>query len=419
MCLALFSSATTSNGNPQRLKVFSIPFHVLPSTLPTPPPEVPILTHTHRKGVFASLMQSLSSTPKSDAYHVIIPSIPSMSFSPGSFSTIPVSIRIVDRPIEPIDLYIRIALIRRLYVRESSSSSLAVAIENDFGVNGISPALLGLPEEVLMERWCKEETELVSRWGYIPYSSRPGANPSEKAEVIIQDLALPLSGLNESGWTSGYSTSLDLEPTIVPDQSHHGECSWFSPAFRHRPPVAREYSKHVHISSKFFVSIEIGFANATLQETLQAIKIISPDILIPSPATFTPPQIPSTSRFSGASLSNPFLPLANSTRSHRPSPTTPTSPSTSTTSPFNPAPSFPGKFREIFIPIEIGSVAEPSLDCISRADESSTSRAEREGREERGEDTRADGEGAEGAWRIAPPDYEDAISKVPAYLFTI
>lgn len=413
MSIALFSASLSSTGTPRRLKVFSVPFHVLPSTLPTPAPELPILTHDHRQGVIASFIQSLSFTaPKiENGYHIVYPSLPTSHFSPASHASIPVTLRIVDRPLEPTDLYIRLAILRKTYVRESTNSSLVQAIEDEWGLGaGLSPLTLGHPEEVLVEPWCKEEEEIVSRWGWVPYSSRPGADPNEKAEVIIQDIALPLSGIDGQGWQHGYSTALDIEPTAMPTQEH-GDCSWFSPAFRTRPPVAKEYQKHVHVSSRFFLSIEVGFATPALRETLVTIGAASPDMEIPPANGFTAPQVPSTSRHSGSSLSNPFF-VASARSRRSPLPSSPSS----TTSPFNIPPPFPGKMRELLIPITIGSVAEPGMGCIATAGESAARRAEREAREERGEDTRGEGEGPDAAWLCAPPRYDEALKSAPAYV---
>ena len=406
MSIALFSAAVSTNGTPRRLKVFSIPFHVLPSTLPTPPPELPVLTHEHKKGVFASIIKNFSpfAAPKAErGYHIVYPSLPTSHFSPASHASIPVSLRIVDRPLEPTDLYIRLALVRKTYVRESTTTSMTAAIEQEWGLGaGTSPGSCGYPEEVIVEPYCKAEEEIVSRWGWIPYSSRPGADPLEQAEVIIRDIALPLSGLDGEGWSHGYSTGLDLEPTPVPSLQH-GDCSWFSPAFRMRPPIAKEYQKHIHLSSRFFLSLEVGFAPAGLGDVLDAIGAASPDMEIPPPNTFTSPQRPSDSLFSGVDLSNPFH--VPNLRSRRPS----------TPPPLSPA--FPGRLRELFIPLTIGSVAEPAMSCIAAAGESVSRRAEREEREERGEDTRAElGEGADGAWLVAPPNYCDAVKSSPAYV---
>ncbi|GAA5994823.1 uncharacterized protein JCM10292_004375 [Rhodotorula paludigena] len=412
MSIALFSATKNSNGTPRRLKVFSVPFHVLPSTLPAPAPELPVLKHEHRKGVLASLMQSLSlSSPKPNemGFHNVYPSLPTSHFSPGAHASIPISLRIVDRPLEPTDLYIRLALVRKTYVRESAHSSLASAIEDEWGLApGTSLAALGYPEEVIVDPWCKEEEEIVSRWGWVPYSSRPGADPNEKAEVVIKDISLPLCGADGQGWRHGYSTSLDLEPTTVPTTTH-GECSWFSPAFRSRPPVDKEYGKHLHVSTRFFLSIEVGFASPALRDTLSSLHAESPDLALPRPNTFTAASAPRTSAHSGHSLSNPFfVPSARSPR--RLPPGQVAAPAGSH--------AFPGKLRELLIPLTIGSVAEPGLACLGAAEgETAARRAEREAREERGEDARAHwGEGPEGAWLCAPPSYKDAVRTAPAYV---
>ncbi|KAI5478501.1 hypothetical protein MNV49_005029 [Pseudohyphozyma bogoriensis] len=87
-----------------------------------------------------------------------------------------------------------------------------------------------------LEEFLETTKSLHSRWGWIPYSSQPGADPTKEAKVLILNIGLPLSGLlndegNAQGWQHGYSTSLDIEPTAVPTLAH-GDCSWFSPAFR-------------------------------------------------------------------------------------------------------------------------------------------------------------------------------------------
>lgn len=410
MSIALFSSTLSSDGTPLQLKVFSIPFHLLPSTLPTPAPQLPVLTHDHKKSVFASLFKSITSprATTETGYHLVYPSLPTSHFSPASQASIPVTLRIVDRPLEPTDLYVRLSLVRKTYVRESNSTSLATAIEDEWGLGlGVSPSSLGYAEETIIEPWCRSEEEIVSRWGWIPYSSRPGADPTEQAEVLISDIALPLSGLlSESGaWEHGYSTTLDMEPTAMPSLAH-GDCSWFSPAFRHGPPTVKEYGKHVHVSSRFFLSVEVGFATPALKETLAALGRQSPDMEIAPPNCFTAPKPPTTSRYSGLSASNPFPPASSRFRSNLP-------PSSSSSASLP----FPGKLRELLIPLTIGSVAEPGMECIATANESSSQRAEREMREERGEDMRREGEGPEGAWMCAPPLYEEALKVAPAYVF--
>jgi hypothetical protein len=89
----------------------------------------------------------------STATHIVIPSLPSSSFSPASQASIPVTLSIIDRPIVPTDLYIRISLIRSIYARDSKTDWLTEATEHL------------LPEEVLLEKHLKEEKEVCSRWG--------------------------------------------------------------------------------------------------------------------------------------------------------------------------------------------------------------------------------------------------------------
>ncbi|KAK4058099.1 hypothetical protein OIO90_000838 [Microbotryomycetes sp. JL221] len=444
MSVAVFSATRGVSGLPRRLKVFSLPFHILPATLPCPPPQLPSLSYEHKKGMLASLVHSLpfSGGKLETGYHVVMPSMPTSHFSPGSHSSVPVSLRIVDRPLEPTDLYIRLAIVRRIYVRESNSKSLASAVETEWGLSpGETLASVGCPEDAAVDPWCKEEEEIVSRWGWIPYASRPGSNPFEQSEVVIKDIALPLSGADGSGWQHGYTSMLDLVPTTVPRQSH-GECSWFSPAFRHRAPVENEYAKHLHVSTRFFLSIEIGFATPQLGDVLQRLGSQSPDMEIPMPNTFTSPASPQVSMVSGLSLSNPFHVPSSSASRNAVSSGTPASPQ-----------AFPGTMRELMIPLTIGSVAEPttnrlatslhqsiaaattsglSSDEMSEDEQEQTSanerqatrrRAERDARQDRGEapsSNRGDvylNDGDDGAserpWMCAPPAYEDALKTVP------
>lgn len=453
MSIAIFSASMTSYNCPRQLKVYSVPFHVLPSTLPTPPPELPFLTHETKKGVLASLIQSLSfSSPKleSNAYHLICPELPTSNFSPASHATIPLTLRIIDRPIEPVDYFIRVSLVRRIYVRESTSNSMASAIEEEFGGGlGISPFTLGVPENVLMEPWCREEEEIVSRWGWVPYSSRKGADPNSECSIVLKDIELPLSGIsNEAGWKWGYSATLDIDPCLPPTLNH-GDSSWFSSAFRSRPPIAKEYAKHCHASSSFFIVVKVGISPTPLHEILHAVSSASPDLEVPRPNYFTSPMDGSNSlsRHSGAPLSNPFPSSASRLRKSSSSSSSASSPTASSstgnrgggnsTSPFNLlSPSFPGKMlKDLVLPITIGSVAEPGMECLVRnygpapsssgtpasvAEEEADANArriERRDREDRGEPREFEDFYADAGerWVCAPPTYEEGIKSVPAY----
>ncbi|KAK4054837.1 hypothetical protein OIV83_000761 [Microbotryomycetes sp. JL201] len=438
MSIAIFSAAKGVTGLPRRLKVFSLPFHILPATLPTIAPELPSLTYEHKKGMLASLVHSLpfSGAKLETGYHIVTPSLPTSHFSPGSHASVPVSLRIVDRPLEPTDLYIRLAIVRRVYVRESTSHSLTVAVEKEWGLApGQSLSSVGCPEDAALEPWCTEEEEVVSRWGWIPYASRPGAEPTEQSEVVIRDVGLPLSGTDGAGWTHGYTATLDLEPTTVPG-SNHGDCSWFSPAFRHRAPVEKEYAKHLHVSTRFFLAIEVGFATPALGDVLRKLGSCSPDMEFPMPNTFTSPSSPRASSVSGLSVTNPFHVPCSSARRDPASAAVPASPC-----------SFPGTVRELMIPLTIGSVAEPttnrigplaavssrpsdlnSVETENEDEQARRRRAERDARQDRGEShssptSRGDAflndgdDGAsERAWLCAPPAYEDAVKTVP-YVF--
>ena len=419
MSLAIFSSRLARDGRPEILHVHSVPFHILPSTLPTPAPQIPMLTHDARKGGFlAGLSRALSLTapsvggkPGSDktCTHIICPSIPTTTYSPGS--VIPVSLRIADCPTEATDLYVRLSLIRKIYVRDSPYEMM-----NEWG----------LPEELFFEEFCKEEEEIVSRWGYIPYSLRAkeGAAPGSKAQVIISDITLPVAGPNGE-WTHGYSSQLDLGPMPCPTM-RHGECSWFSPALSDRPVAKADYDRHVHASARHYVSIEVGFANDKMKETLAEIGDSVNEMEIPQANSFTSPQAPTFSPLSGLSTTNPFPSQGRSKRT--------------ASSPFQHAPqlpSFPGKLKEILIPVTIGSVAEPQMACIAgrvneagpsvipptpsrptpaSTPEQSAERAARDLDETENERFERVGDDGEEAWLCPPPSYKVAVSSVPAYV---
>ena len=426
MSLAVFGSRLTAEGKPEILHSHSMPFHILPSTLPTLPPHIPTLTHDTRKGgFFAGLTKALSlggpvtqgNRQLSDktCTHIVCPSIPTSSYSPGS--VVPITLRIADCPTEPTDLYVRLSLVRKLYVRDSPYEAL-----NEWG----------LPQDMFFEEFCREEEEIVSRWGYVPYAIRAkeGATPGSRAQVIISDITLPIGGPNGE-WTHGYSSQLDLGPAAPPSM-RHGECSWFSPALSQCPPKQADYDRFVHASSRHFISIEVGFASEKLSESLAEIGESIPEMEIPQPNTFTYPSSPLTSSLSGLSTVNPF-PVASysSYRTKR-----------SSTAPFQHAPqlpSFPGKLKEILIPITIGSVAEPQMSCIvgrgteasvpasiipqppSRSTPAATpaESAERAARDlDESEMDRYErvGDDGEEAWLCPPPTYSTAVSTVPAYI---
>ncbi|MBW0535990.1 hypothetical protein O181_075705 [Austropuccinia psidii MF-1] len=498
MSLALWSKATDPlTGQPIHCKVFTVPFEILPATLPTGPPKLPRLVWEDRSlngstpwgGMWEGLKRAITlgntspngSLPPpsrkrsiaavtaqmhgpqataaaiaaSTATHIVIPSLPSASFSPASQASIPVTLSIIDRPIVPTDLYIRISLVRSIYARDS---------KNDW-LTEVSEYLM--PEDILWEKHLKEEKEICSRWGYIPYHLRPHANPLEECEILIRDLSMPFLTDAQASWDHGYSTSLELEPSAAPRVDYHPVTgsSWFSPAFRRRPPMEKEYSRHLHVSTRFAIVIEIGFARVPeqslstgiLQETLQQVKAsLGDEFVIPAPHTFTKASVPRFESISGASLTNPFPPqnASSSSFGHRTHQSLPSNnlpiPSTSVGGTKglsrlqhhrsasclypNPPPSFPGKIRTLRCPIVIGSVAEPNLSCLllpeseRRLNRNLASSGEAEDEEERrrreeAEDMRRAIEAAEpslvgdgDAWICAPPDYVNSLKGPPAYL---
>lgn len=288
---------------------------------------------------------------------------------------------------------------------------------------------------------------------------------------MIRDLAIPLLTEGELGWSHGYSTTLDLEPSPAPAIDHHpvSGSSWFSPSFRRRPPVEKEYGRHLHASIRFSIAIEVGFArvpegstDGVLGATLQEIRsVLGDEFQIPAPHTFTRASAPKLSSTTGRSLTNPFpaerpgghryhqsLPAnlnpvastsASTSATMLPSSSTSSTTSTSTrylgslAQPLR-APGFPGKIRTLRCPIVIGSVAEPTLACLvspeaerrlaadpARALQPPSEDAQRRAEEE--DDMRRAIEAAEpslggdgDAWLCAPPDYCTSLRGPPAYV---
>ncbi|KAG0146360.1 hypothetical protein CROQUDRAFT_671220 [Cronartium quercuum f. sp. fusiforme G11] len=498
MSLALWSRATdVSTGQPVHCKVFTIPFDILPATLPTAAPKLPRLVwedrsmngasawggmweglkraislgrpegmgvggsgssestaHSRKRAIAAITAQmhgaqaAAAAAAASTATHVVIPTLPSSSFSPASLATIPITISIIDRPLVPTDLYVRVSLLRSIYVRDSKRDWLSEASE------------LLLTDEAMLANHLKEEKEISSRWGYIPYHLRPHADPMEECEVLIRDLAMPLITEGELGWSHGYSTALELEPTPAPVLDHHpvSGSSWFSPAFRRRAPVEKEYGRHLHVSTRFSIALEVGFArvpegsqDGILAGTLAEVQsVLGNEFQIPAPHTFTKASVPKTSSVTGGSLTNPFPAERPGHRHHHSLPANLAPVASSST--FAPppsllhlsgqastsvfpnarrAPGFPGKIRTLRCPIVIGSVAEPNLACLvvpeaERRLASDSARAlqpDAQRRAEEEEDMRRAVEAAEPsiggdgeAWVCAPPDYAASLKGPPAYV---
>ncbi|CAH7687072.1 hypothetical protein BY996DRAFT_4582858, partial [Phakopsora pachyrhizi] len=434
MSLALWSRASDSvSGQPLHCKVFTVPFDILPSTLPSGPPKLPSgnsVNHIHRKRSIATLTAQIygssAGLATSTATHVVVPSLTSSSFSPASHASIPVTLSIIDRPIVPTDLYLRISLIRSIYVRDSKTDWISEAAESL------------LTEEGLLEKHLKEEKEICSRWGYIPYRLRPHANPLEECEVLIRDLSVPLISEGEISWGHGYSTSLELEPSVPPqiDYNPVTGSSWFSPAFRRKLPSEKEYGRHLHVSVRFAIAIEIGFAKAqdsdcpsgeneaggVLFDVLEQVqKRAGEEFVIPKPHTFTKASVPKFSRKTGANLTNPF-PNINQLQQQQQQSFSKNSSRSSTLGPLGTPIKFPGKIRTLRCPIVIGSVAEPNLSSSGGEHEEELRRRRRE--EEEAEDMRRAIEAVEPTlvgdgetWICAPPDYLNSLNRPPAYLY--
>lgn len=297
------------------VKCASHPFHILPSTLPSPAPELPILTYNERQpsssqsGLIAGLCRSLSLPGATSATsldqvamtpscHVVTPSLPTSHFSPGSL--IPLTLRILSTPLSRnSDLYVRLALIRKVYVRDAQHAPEA---DNEWG----------LPDEMVWEQWRVSEDTLCSRWGYVPCEARVRSDEEyENAEVIMRDISLPV-GSGAEGWQHGYSTSIDLPPSARPSATS-STGSWFSPALQSViAGNAKDSDRHLHVSTRFFLSVEIGFhSSPTRLGDILAAREAELGGAVPKPSTFTKPASPGVNPFpgdhSGSATPSPFL----------------------------------------------------------------------------------------------------------------
>lgn len=297
------------------VKCASHPFHILPSTLPSPAPELPILTYNERQpssshsGLIAGLCRSLSLPGSTSATsldqvamtpscHVVTPSLPTSHFSPGSL--IPLTLRILSTPLSRnSDLYVRLALIRKVYVRDAQHAPEA---DNEWG----------LPDEMVWEQWRVSEDTLCSRWGYVPCEARIRSEEEyENAEVIMSDISLPVGG-GSDGWQHGYSTAIDLPPSSRPSASS-STGSWFSPALQSViAGNAKDADRHLHVSTRFYLSVEIGFhSSPTRLGDLLAAREAELGGNVPRPSTFTKPAAPGINPFpgdcSGSATPSPFL----------------------------------------------------------------------------------------------------------------
>jgi hypothetical protein len=333
MTLALFSKRSMKQSKPRILKLVHMPFQILPSTMPSVAPELPILTHASSYSfgsvavnLFSKLVGSDSTSREEPTEWQVQTCLPTSSFSPSEI--VPITLNITS-PVsaEPTStlqqIFIRLTLVRRIYVRESSQSAEQ---EFDWG--------LGLDalahDEMAWERYLREETELCQKWGVL---TLPAFSPVQSTQSTLKNIPLPLKSL--LGHEAGYSTFLDLTPGSGRPSLDctSSSSSWFAPAIISATNAAnsKAWDKHLHVSSRFYVAVEIGFFAAS-------------------------PRAASSSSFEVHSSPSPFAPR----QSCAAAPTTT-------------KPHFPGKLRELLVPITVGSVAEPALSCFA---ENSTSLAE-------------------------------------------
>jgi hypothetical protein len=191
MSLALFASAEPGFSHPRILKLHSIPFHILPSTLPSQPPELPNLVYDERRsaGFLNTLGKAFSTEGEQDTttspsnQWIVQPFLPTSDFTPNGL--IPVSLRVLPPTSNGGDVFIRLTLLRKTYVRSSST-----------------PISDGEWGEDPLEAYCRETEEVCTRWGWVEAVPAGG-------DVMIRDITLPLGGVDGESWDWGYSTSLE------------------------------------------------------------------------------------------------------------------------------------------------------------------------------------------------------------------
>lgn len=522
MSVAIWSATTNpATGLPTNTKIYSAPFEVLPSTLPTGPPQAPrivweaggrywaaavageaiggvweglkkVVTMGSAVSSRPSLRRSsrssdsvslLSPTPSSPPLgtvqrsassrtirkqpsllgfkaptevgwsHVVTPSLPSSTFSPSSHASIPLQLTIVSRPVgstagPKTDIYVRVALVRTLYVRDRGCDV------------GSEAADTMLPEELVLANYVKEEKEVCSRWAYFLADEL-------ESDVVTREVGLPLFNPDGTSWHHGYSSAIALAPELPPPKDAFPAgpdgtaSSWFSPTLRQRPPVEKEYARFLYAESKFSVVVEVGFSTRSADDDREGAIIRALAQLheagqteIPLPGVFSEPATAGDSE-----ASRPFAtPSSPALTAQRPATTTGAG---FVRSPERPA--FRGRIKVTKIPVTIGSVAEPMLECLSvpspafppntppaspasRMGSSPSlgttawSRSERQNDESDSEDGRSiassapssaamgrershgsldDGDGRYGdaeAWIVPPPDYDSALGFAPAYV---
>ena len=249
----------------------SVPFHVLPSTLPSMPPRLSPLDTDHRHGLTASAASLLGAAgasalgfgSTSEHTYRVQPRMPTSHYTPGG--VIPIELLVSPPPgIGPgvgaqigHDMFIRLTLKRRLYHRVASSSlNLKHAADDVWGAMLLSEELAAIRphmvEEVNVpgsETWCCLDSSAMRT---------AGGGPRRLVGVIPLGL---LPG-GQSVWAHGYSLTLDLAANAKPAGDGG---SWFRPSqaiARELERETRTAGQHVYASTRFFIAFEVGLAPA-------------------------------------------------------------------------------------------------------------------------------------------------------------
>lgn len=302
-------------------------------------------------------------------------SIPTSSFSPCEVVPVTLDIKIpisASPPCTNQQVFVRLTLLRRVFCRESSNS---ISAEDDWALGDSDES-----KELLWERYEKEDMELGQRWGVVTLPS--SVTTEAQRHVQLKDIHLPLSGVSERN--AGYSVSVDMPPSFGRPSLNHGESSWFSPVVEEAMAKTsnNSWNKYFHVSSRFYIAVEIGFFNGSASTT-----------------TSRPGQ------FVACSGPSPFVERKGMGRRFS-------------------APAFPGKLRELLVPITVGSVSEPGQNWYQTQSAGTGRPINRDPDEWQGEERGATAEGEDGAqaapehqghWMYAPPSFEEALEAPPSY----
>ncbi|KAH8925251.1 hypothetical protein BT69DRAFT_1348862 [Atractiella rhizophila] len=380
--VALISSRpAAAQGYPAIISCTELDYHILPCMAPDT--RSPRLAKIEHRMPAATKRQANVMRDRRWNHFTISPQLETLTFSPAGRSKVPINLKIEFSSGDPHDIFIRLSLVKRVYMRRNRTTSLEEEM-----MDIVEPAIPTGDVEQQEQGWVdhmKEETEVVSRWTWMNLQRK---NLYDSYTTSFKDIWLPfVPDVAPWTWTHGYTTRLDLEPHHVPSKAV-GASSWFSPSFQSATLLDADYSEHTHCSTRFFLLITAGFASQPLQTIFENISYLNPDIHIPKAFEWTDACAPTLSNINGASLTDPFSPIP-------PNPKVPS---------YHTRPSFPGEMRTTQQELLISSVSEPNLAVVVDRMPDSARRQQDEFLT-LGED--------EDLWRRPPPDYQTALRSEP------